>query len=413
MENEDRFDVAVIGGGPAGIMSAIVSAESGKKVILIEANNQLGKKLLLTGNGRCNVTNAEFNLRELVKNYKNGEFLFHAFSKFGPKETLEFFEKIGIETKIEKNKRVFPKNGDAEDVLEALKKYLKEKNVKIILNSKVSKIVLKKNKIEKMIVAGKEIFSKNYILCTGGKSYSVTGSTGDGFNFAEQVGHSITKLLPALTPIKLKDEWIKNLQGVSLPNVKISLFNNGKKQINETGDIIFTHFGISGPVVMDISSKLAELLDKGETKILLDFFPLLNQEEVLKELEDILKRFLKRTTKNILTEMFPESFSEVLLDLAKIDKEKIANNMSKIEKIKLVKLFKNLEITPIEVSGFDVAMATSGGINLKEIDDKTMKSKIIDNLLFAGEIIDVDGKTGGFNLQACWSTGYLAGKNAL
>jgi predicted Rossmann fold flavoprotein len=410
---EDKFDVAVIGGGPAGIMAAVTAAESGAKVILIEKNKELGKKLLLTGNGRCNITNAEFDLRKLAENYgKNGEFLFHAFSVFGPERTIKFFEKLGVKTKIEDNKRVFPISGSAVKVLEALIGCLADKKVKIFFNSEVSDVDYKNKRINKIILKDKEIEAKKYIFCTGGKAFPLTGSDGSGYKLAEKLGHTITKPMPALSPIKLKEAWVKNLQGISLDDVKISTFQKGKKQFQEEGKIIFTHFGISGPAVLNISGRVGDLLEKGETKIYFDLFTLLNQEELSKGLEDDFKKYPNRTIENILSIFVPERLAEVLLDILKIDKNKIGNSMPKIERTAIVKIFKNFEATPEEILGFEQAVITRGGISLKEIDHKTMKSKIINNLFFAGEIIGIDGKTGGFNLQNCWSTGYLAGKNA-
>jgi predicted Rossmann fold flavoprotein len=413
MPKEDsKFDIAVIGAGPAGMMAAGKAAESGFKVILIEKNKELGKKLLLTGNGRCNITNTEFNLKELVKNYNNGEFLFHAFSVFGPKETISFFEKLGVKTKVEANKRVFPKSNDAEEVLDALKKYLTKNKVHITFDSEVIDVECKNKKISKMVLSNREIIAKKYIFCTGGKSYSLTGSDGIGYKLAEKMGHAIVKPMPALSPIIIKEGWIKNLQGISLKDIKISVFQNNKKQFQEEGEIIFTHFGISGPAVLNISGRVGDLLEKGEVKIGIDIFPLLNHEQLVGGLEDDLKKYTNRTTKNILSAFVPERLAEALLDIMGIDKNKIANNMSKVERGLVAKTLKNIEITAKDISGFDQAIVTRGGISLKEMDHKTMKSKIIDNLFFAGEIIDIDAKSGGFNLQSCWSTGYLAGKSA-
>jgi len=412
MKNADiKYDVAVIGGGPAGMMASLIASESGKKVVLIEKNQQLGKKFLLTGNGRCNITNANFNLRELVKNYENGEFLYHAFSVFGPERAIKFFEKLGIKTKIEDNNRVFPQGNNTEDVLNVLKKSLKKNNIEIVINSSVSEIILKNKKITKVIVGNREIIAKNYILCTGGKSYPATGSDGFGYKLVEKLGHTIVRPVPALTPIIIKDEWVKGFSGISLENVKITVLKNDKKQFSEKGRIIFTHFGVSGPAILNISGRLGSLLESEKVKLVIDLFPELNNEEVLKEFNDLLVRYLNKTVKNILSFLVPERFAEFLSEMAKVDKKKIANNMSKLEKYSIVKILKNIEVIPEGVLGFDQAMITKGGVSLKQIDDKTMKSKIIDNLFFAGEIIDVNGKTGGFNLQQCWSTGYLAGKN--
>ena len=255
-----------------------------------------------------------------------------------------------------------------------------------------------------------EITARKYILATGGKSYPSTGSDGFGYKFAEKLGHTIIKPMPALAPIKLKEKWVANLQGISLKDVKINVLYNGKKQFSESGEIIFTHFGISGPSVLDISSRVGKLLEKNGIKISFDLFPNLNHEELKKELEEYLKGYPKKTIKNILSDFTAEKLAEVLLDIAEINKNKIANSMPKIERETVIKVLKNIEVTPETILGFNEAKTTNGGISLKEIDSKTMKSKIIDNLFFAGEIIDVDGKTGGFNLQMCWSTGYLAGQ---
>jgi hypothetical protein len=421
MPKEDKFDVAIIGAGPAGIMSAIQAARKGLRVVLIEKNKQLGKKLLLTGGGRCNLTNAEFsaqgepasgwNLRNFVENYNKGEFLFHAFSIFGPKEVINFFNGLGVETKIETGKRVFPKNEDSEEVLKALEKELEKLGVKILYNSEVVGAEFKNKKISKLFLK-----AKKYILCTGGKSYPKTGSDGFGFQLAEKLGHTIVKPSPALCPIRLSAQggpasgW-KNLQGISLKNICINVLQNNKKKFSECGEILFTHYGISGPAILNASGKIGALMETGKTKISIDLFPALNHQEVLKSFKEILQKYPKQTIKNILSEFAQERLAEVLLDVVKIDRNKIGNNLSKIERSAVVKILKNLEMTAEDVMGFDNAMATSGGISLKEIDHKTMKSKIIDNLFFAGEIIDVDGKTGGFNLQMCWSTGYIAGQS--
>jgi len=421
MHEDIKFDVAIIGAGPAGMMVALIAAESGAKVVLIEKNRHLGKKLLLTGNGRCNITNAEFNLRELVKNYNNGEFLFHAFSLFGPERAIKFFEGLGVKTKTEKDKRVFPKSNKAEEVLEALNKHLEKNKVQIIYNSEIVGINHKGKKINKIILSDQKIEAKKYIICTGGKSYSSTGSDGVGYKLAEKLGHTIVEPMPALSPIKIKEEWIKKLQGMGLEDTKISVFKNKKRLAQEDGEVMFTHFGISGPAVLNISGIVGSLLEKSagngwdpsDTKICIDLFPLLNPAELKMGIEDMLKKHANKSLKNILSAFVPERFAEVLLDTVGLDKDKIANNMSKVEKEIIVKTLKNIELTAEDVLGFEQAIVTRGGVSLKEIDDKTMKSKIIDNLFFAGEIIDVDGKTGGFNLQICWSTGYLAGKSAI
>ena len=414
MPKEDKFDIAVIGAGPAGMIAAGVAAKSGAKVILIEKNEQLGKKLLLTGNGRCNITNAEFNLRKLVENYgKDGEFLFHAFFVFGPKEVINFFDGLGVKTKMENDNRVFPISEKAEDVLNALKTYLLKNKVTISFNSQVSKVIVKDNKIEKLIVGDNEIIAKKYIFCTGGKSCPITGSTGDGFKWVSDLGHSISALSPALVPIRLKEKWVKDLQGLALKDVKVSVLQNGKKCFQEIGDILFTHFGLSGPVILNISKRIGELLKKGEVRLSLDFFPNLKIEDLNKKIQEEIDKNPKKFIKSLFVDFIPQRFITVFLKNLGIDDNKQANNITNEEKRAIVELLKNTEVVATELLGFELAMVTSGGISLKEIDHKTMKSKIIDNLFFAGEIINIDGRTGGFNLQACWSTGYLAGKNVI
>jgi hypothetical protein len=409
----DKFDLAVVGAGPAGMMAAGVAAESGAKVILIEKNKELGKKLVLTGNGRCNITNAEFNLRKLVGNYgQEGKFLFHAFSVFGPKELIKFFNGLGIETKIEDNNKVFPAKVKAEEVLNALKRYLLENKVNIFLDSQVSKVILKDNKIEKLIAGDKEIIAKKYIFCTGGKSYPITGSTGDGFKWASDLGHSISELSPALVPIKLKEDWARDLQGLVLRDVKITVLENNKKHFKETGDILFTHFGLSGPLILNISKIIGELLKQGEVRLCLDLFPNLNIGVLDKKIKEKIIENPKKIIKRFLTDFMPKRFIPVFIKNSGLEADKQINNLTKKEREIIVKFLKNIEVTAIGLLGFDSAMVTSGGVLLKEIDDKTMKSKIIDNLFFSGEIINIDGRTGGFNLQACWSTGYLAGKSS-
>ncbi len=411
------WDVAIMGAGPAGLMAAGKASSLGLKVVLIEKNPAPAKKLLLTGGGRCNFSNAEFDLRKLVKNYDNGEFLFHAFSVFGPKETISFFEKLGIKTKTEKDKKVFPESGKANRVLEALNKNLSPAKVKKLFNTEIIGIDKKGRKISKIILKSGEITAKKYILCTGGKSYPLTGSNGFGYTLAEKLGHTIISPHSALSPIKIKETWVKNLQGISLSDVKVELLQNGlpakegKNYIQETKEIIFTHFGVSGPAILNISGKVGELVKLGDLKLRMDLCTPLNQNDLYKKLEEAYQRFSKKTVKNILSDFMPERLTEALLDINKIDKDKIANNMTKAERWAVVKAIKVFELTVEDVLGFDQAMVTKGGVSLKEIDHMTMKSKKIDNLYFAGEIIDVNGKTGGFNLQMCWSTGNLAAEN--
>lgn len=413
-KTEKIFDVAVIGGGPAGMMSAIKAGEAGVKVVLAEKNLRLGNKLLLTGKGRCNLANAEFDLRELVKNYgEKGPFFFHAFSEFGPKETIAFFEDLGMKTKIERGKRVFPENDRADEVLSVLLKSLVKNKVKVFYNSDIVKISCQNDQIEKALLKnGKTIKAKNFIICAGGKAYPETGSVGDGFKWLEKMGHKIKKPVPALVPIRIKESWVKDLQGLNLENVEIKVFQNGKEQIKKFGEMIFTHFGISGPIVLDISKKVGGLLEKGITKIFIDLKPALDFETLDKRIQRDFLKYKNKLFRNCLNDLLPQKIIPIIVKFSRIMPDKKANSITKEERQGLARLLKRIEMTPTELMGFNWAIVTNGGVSLDEIDHKTMKSKIIGNLFFAGEIIDIDGPTGGFNLQICWSTGALAGRSA-
>ncbi len=412
--NQTIFDVAVIGGGPAGLMAAGRAGELGKKVVLLEKNKKPGRKLVLTGKGRCNITNAEFDLRALVENYgKEGSFLFHAFHKFGPQQVIEFFEKLGLKTKIERGQRVFPASDRAQDVLLALIKYLLKGRVTLVYGAEVIDIESKKNHINKLIFKnGETVIAKNYILCTGGKSYPATGSTGDGYKWAKKMGHHIEELLPALVPLEIKEKWVGELQGLSLKNVEVNVLQQEKKQASVFGECLLTHFGLSGPIILDVSRKVGELLKKGAVEISLDLKPALDFETLDKRLQRDFQKYHSKLFQNSLDDLLPQKLIPVIVRFSGIDPLKKTSSVTREERHQLVKLLKNLKMTVARPLGFESAIVTAGGVSLKEIDDKTMKSKIIDNLFLAGEIIDVTGPSGGFNLQICWSTGHLAGENA-
>ena len=448
-DNKTEYDVAVIGGGPAGIMAAGRAAELGAKVVLIERNKELGRKFLLTGKGRCNITNSELNPRKFADYYgKQGQFILSAFSIFGVKQAIEFFEKNGLEIKTERGGRLFPKSDKAKDVLLILKKFLKTGKVKIMRNSRVIKISREKNELSGsklrsipsgklssaksqakdnvfgenkitgiLIKRDKKIIAKNYIFCAGGKSYPELGSSGDGFLWAKKIGHTISKPRPSLVPIKIKEKWPKLVQGLSLKNISITLLKDGKKKDSRFGEALFTHFGLSGPIVLDMSKKVGEFLDlplknRGEIKLSLDLKPALNFEKLDKRIQRDFEKYQNKMFKNSLDDLLPENLIPIIIEFSGINQRKEVNKITRDERHKLVKLFKGIEMTVSGVLGFDRAIVTSGGISLKEIDSKTMKSKLVDNLFFAGEIIDLDGPCGGYNLQLCWATGYVAGQNA-
>ncbi len=395
------------------MMASGKAGESGATVLLIEKNKTPGKKLLLTGKGRCNFTRAEFDERLFVEGFgKGGKFLLSALFNFGVKDVIGFFEKHKLKTKIERGKRVFPATDRAEDILNVLIRYLEENKVQVMDETKVIDLEKEGNRIKKLITSKGDIFAKNFIICTGGKSYPLTGSTGDGYDFARKLGHKIITPEPALVPIKIKEKWVRDLQGLSLKNVQINVFQNGKKQDDRFGEMIFAHFGLSGPIILDISKKVGELLKRGEVIISLDLKPALEYPLLDQRIQKDFKKYNKKIFKNSLKELLPQKLIPVIIELSGINPEKTVNAVTKEERKKLVGLLKNLKMQALGLLGFDQAIVTSGGVDLKEIDPKTMKSKLIDNLFFAGEIINLHGPTGGYNLQLCWSTGCLAGKNA-
>ena len=417
------YNVAVIGGGSAGMIAAGRAGEIGARVVLVEKNKKLGRKLLLTGKGRCNITNKAESPREFINKFgKNGDFLFSSFSRFGIEETIEFFEKKGLKTKIERGKRVFPKSDKSQDVLNVLISYLKRNGVKIMTNYEVKEIIKdpsfaeaaadKKNRIAKIILNnGEEIVAKNYIFATGGKSYPGTGSTGDGYKWAEKLGHKINKLRPALVPLKIKENWPKSVRGLALKNIKLTVFGESHKQDSRFGELLFTHFGISGPIVLDLSHAIGELLERGEVKLVLDLKPALDFQTLDKRLLSDFSKYSKKLFKNSLSDLLPQKLIPIVVDLSGISPSKKVNEITREERHKLVKLLKGLEMTVSSLLGFETAIVTSGGVSLREIDSKTMKSKLIENLYFSGEVIDLHGPTGGYNLQLCWTTGYVAGES--
>lgn len=412
-EKLDSIDVLIVGCGAAGMMAGITASEKGAKVLIIEKNNIPGKKLVLTGNGRCNLTNAEPNIRKLVNCYgNNGKFLFNAFSFMGPKEVISFFEKKGVKTKTEKNNRVFPITDNSRDILNVLISSLQTNNVNISYNSEVNKVNVFNNKITEVgfLRNGKEIKvkSNNYIFSTGGKSYPNTGSDGSSYPLLKNIGHSIIKPIPSLFPFKIKEGWVKELKGVSLNRVKVS-FNS---KINDIGEIIFTHFGLSGPAILNMSKKINRFLSEKETELNIDFMPDHMMEDIEKDFFKELSLRPNKNIKNYLQKFIPKRLAVSLLLLSNIDISKKLSSITKKERLFLIQRLKKNKINIIGGMNFNNSMVTSGGVSLEEVDQKTMKSKLIDNLYFAGEILDIDGPTGGYNLQACWSTGFLAGKNS-
>ncbi len=406
------FDIAVIGGGAAGMMAAFWASEKGARVVLLDKNDELGRKVSMTGKGRCNITQENFTKENLTEALgKKGRFLFSTFNRFDVKKTKEFFKKTGIELKTERGGRVFPQSDSAEEVIAVFKRKLIENGVVLMKKTKPLSFETKGNIIKKIITRKREISANQFIFCTGGKSYPTTGSTGDGYQWAKNFGHKIVKPVPALSPIKTINKWAEQLQGVSLKNVELSVFQDNKKQLGRFGEMLFTHYGISGPIVLDASKEIGDLLKKGRVKISIDLKPALDFKELDQRVQKDFQKYQGRKFINALDDLLPHKMIPTMIEISKIDSEKKVGEISKEDRKRFVSLLKNLVLNVDELVGFDNAIVTSGGVELGEIDQKTMKSKLIENLYFAGEIIDLDGPTGGYNLQICWTTGYIAGNS--
>ena len=405
-------NIIVIGGGPAGmIASGFAGQNKENNVILLEKNKKLGRKLYITGKGRCNVTNA-CDVEDLIANtIGNPYFLYSAFYTFDSYQTMNFFEELGVKTKVERGNRVFPVSEKSSDIVKALTRFMEINNVDLRLNTEVTDIIFENNKITGVIANGREIKADEVIIATGGLSYPVTGSDGAGYKFAKAMGHKVTKLYPSLVPLKAKEKWCSELQGLSLKNIEFSIFINNKNIYKGFGEMMFTHFGVTGPLVLKASRSI---LDKLNEKIIgkIDLKPALSEKELDDRILKDFEKFINKSFKNSLDELLPKKLIPVIIKLSKIDPEKKVNSITKNERKTLCELIKNLTITIYDTNGYNEAVVTAGGICVDEIDSSTMRSKIIKNLLFAGEVIDVDSYTGGFNLQIAFATGYLAGTNA-
>lgn len=419
------YDVAVIGGGPAGMMAAGRAAELGAKVILIEKNATLGKKLLITGGGRCNVTNAQYDNRLFLDKFKgDGKFLFSAFSQWSVKETLNFFHSRKMETKIENELRVFPMTDKARSVWDVLVNYIKENNVEILSTSPVANLLVEDGAITGVILKNKEIiWARSIIVATGGTSRPETGSTGDAYAWLKKIGHKITEPTPSLVPLAVKDAWVKRLAGVSLTNIRLTPFQNGIKQtasipglkkglVRSAEKILFTHMGVSGPTILNMSKDVGELLKYGEVVISLDLLPDLDYAELNLKLQEIFKVNDKRKFKNSLGELIPAAMVQTLLELSGIDPDIQCNAVSRQQRLKLIHLLKSIPINIDKLLGADKAIISSGGVSLEEVDFKTMRSKLFPNLYLIGDILNIDRPSGGYSLQLCWTTGYVAGTSA-
>lgn len=412
-ELKEIWDVVVIGGGPAGMMAAGRAAERGAKVVLIEKNSGLGKKLLITGGGRCNVTNAEPDLRKFLSKFRESDkFLFSAFSQWQVENTLEFFNSRGMETKVEAEQRVFPLSNSAKSVWDVMVRYVSHPNITILSNSPVVEILSEGGEIVGVRLKDTtKIKARSVILATGGISHPETGSTGDGFKWLSTLGHEVTKPSAALVPISVREDWIRRAAGLAMPKVKIVVFQNNVKQEVSTGKILFTHVGLSGPAILNLSSSIGELLKYGEVVVSLDLLPELDYSMLNTRLQEIFKEQDKRKFKNCLSALLPASLSPVVVSLSGIDPDKQCNSVTREERLSLTKLLKHLNLTVSGLLGEDKAITTSGGVSLSEVDFKTMRSKIFPNLYLVGDILNINRPSGGYSLQLCWTTGFVAGNS--
>ena len=401
--------VLIVGGGAAGMAGAVFAAEKGSEVHVFEKNEKLGKKLFITGKGRCNFTNAadaEVFFSSVVRNPK---FLYSGFYSFTNEQVIDFFEGLGVKTKIERGGRVFPASDHSSDIIQALKRKMEKLGVQIHLHTEVEDILVKDQGFYAVrLKDGETIEGDACIVATGGLSYPSTGSTGDGYRFARKCGHTVTELLPALVPIEVKEWYAKELQGLSLRNIRVQITDGKRKVYEEFGEMLFTHYGVTGPVILSASSIVGKILKKKELMLHIDLKPALSVEKLEQRVLREFESNHNRQFKNVAASLFPSKLRPVMVELSGIPSEKKINEITREERKRFISLIKDFQMTLTRTREYKEAIITQGGVNVKEIDPGTMESKLVKHLYFAGEVIDVDALTGGFNLQVCWSTAYLA-----
>ena len=405
-------NVIIVGGGAAGMLAGIFAARNGHNVSIFEKNEKLGKKLFITGKGRCNLTNAGDNEELLNSVVTNKKFMYSSFNGFSNYDTMGFFGELGLEIKVERGNRVFPESDKSSDVLSCLAKELNKLNVKIIYNATITDVSAPNGCFKSVKTSkGQVVEGDSLIVATGGNSYQLTGSTGDGYKFAKSLGHKVTDILPALVPFNTKEEWVKELQGLSLRNVNVTVYDGDKEIYSDFGELLFTHFGVSGPTVLSASSFVAKNMKSKEIKMVIDLKPALTFEQLDDRILRDFEEEKNKQFKNSLDKLFPKKLIPVVIELSKIQENKKVNEISRDERQNLVRLIKNFEFTLLGLRGFNEAIITQGGVDVKEINPSTMESKLVKNVYFTGEVLDVDAVTGGFNLQVAWSTAYAAAQN--
>lgn len=418
MTKEEVWDVAVIGGGAAGMMAAGQAAHAGARTVLIEKNRTLGKKLLITGGGRCNITNAEPDERVFLSKFNSrgkaaDQFLFSPFSRHGVADSLSFFNEHGLETKVEARNRVFPITDDAQSVWDVLHTYMTENHVQVMSGISVVKIVHESNRISYVQLANDQrIYAKSFIFATGGLSRPDTGSTGDGFEWLRELGHTVAKPDPSLVPLTLKDTWTSSLAGVSLPNITLSLIEDGKKTAKQSGGMVFTHQGISGPATLNLSRDVGERLPYGPVTLSLDLLPKETLETLDGRLREAIAAESNRKIRNVLSSLIPGALVSVVLDIANVEEDTPANSVTREQRIALGTAIKNIHLNVKGRLGFEKAIIASGGVELTDVDTRTMRSRIIDNLYIVGDLLNIDRPSGGYSLQLCWTTATVAALDA-
>lgn len=402
--------VLIAGGGAAGMFAAITAARQGQEVHVYEKNEKLGKKLFITGKGRCNITNA-CDMDTLFDSViTNSKFLYSSFYGYTNQDVIDFFENIGVQTKTERGERVFPQSDHSSDVIRALEAEMRRLGVHIHLHTGVKQVISADGSFAHIeLMDGSIVKGDSCIVATGGLSYQTTGSTGDGYRFARDNGHTVRDCMPSLVPMTTKEEWVPRLQGLSLRNVRAAIFDGKKKLYDEFGEMLFTHYGVSGPLMLSASSVIGKKLKDKELKLTIDLKPALSMEQLEKRVLRDFEENQNRQFKNAVGKLFPSKLIPVMIELSGIGEEKKVNVISREERQKFVSLIKNLPVTLTGLRGYNEAIITKGGVKVKEIDPATMESKLVKGLYFAGEVLDLDAVTGGFNLQIAWSTAYAAG----
>ncbi len=404
--------VVVIGGGAAGMFASVFAARNGNEVHLFEKNEKTGKKLFITGKGRCNITNAgdmETLFRSVVSNPK---FLYSSFYGYTNEDVISFFEEIGVKTKIERGNRVFPVSDHSSDVINGLEREMKKLGVKVHLNTKVKSVEGNEEGFRGIVLSnGEKVTADACIVATGGCSYQPTGSTGDGYRMAESVGHTVTEVYPALVPLGIKEDFVGELQGLSLRNVEATIYDGKKEIYSDFGEMLFTHYGVSGPLMLSASSYITKKLQDREMKLVIDLKPALSEEQLNQRVLRDFEENKNKQFRNAITKLFPAKLIPVMVMLSGIDAEKKVNEVSKEERMEFVRLIKHFTLTINGTRSFREAIITQGGVKTKEVNPATMESKLVPNLYFVGEVLDLDALTGGFNLQIAWSTAYMAGSS--